>query len=584
MDNRSIAKSLETLADVLEIQGANAFRLRAYRTGAQVIAGSSESVADVIQSGEDLTKWQGVGKGVAQKCTELVQTGKLQQLEELFEEIPKSILDLLRIPNLGPKKVAAIFKELGITDLDALKEACEKNEVQKLKGFAAKTEKTILEGIDIARAGDKRSLWYDVDRIVDQLRNHLSQVESIEKMEFAGSYRRGKETVGDIDILVVAVDHNEVMDSLESYADHQKTLVRGDTKISTRLHSEIQIDLRVVPEKSFGAALQYFTGSQEHNVEVRKRAKAKKLKINEWGVFSVGSPAEEANDPNLEGWVAGITEKDVYAAIDCPWIDPNLREHHKEFQWADANEMPKLIELDDIRGDLHMHTNASDGTSSIMDMVQAAKSRGLKYIAITDHSKRVAVANGLDAKRVQKQWELIDKINEELGSKFKVLKSIECDILEDGSLDLPNEVLAKADWVMGSVHFGTKQSKKEITDRIVGAIQHPSISAISHPTGRILNRRPAYEIDMKEVISQAKANGKFLELNASPKRLDLNEVHLKMAIDAGVKIVISTDAHSPESLESMRCGIQQARRAGLEAANIANTLTWPKLKKLIGNY
>jgi len=582
MDNAKIAQQLDNLASLLEFQGANPFRLKAYRTGAQVIRDSAQSIADAVASHEDLTAWVGVGKSVAQKCIELVQTGTMQQLVEIQKEVPPTVLDLLRVPNLGPKKAAVLFKELQIENLEQLKRACQQNEVQKLKGFAAKTQQAILDGIAIAEQANQRMRWDQADQVVDALRMHLQDVPMLKRLEFAGSYRRGKETVGDIDILVVSDDHTIVMDRLGSFPDLASTIVRGGTKMSIRLENGFQVDLRVVPEISFGAALQYFTGSQTHNVELRHRAKQQNLKINEWGVFQIGSPAELENNPSLDGWVAGKEEQDVYQSVSLPWIDPHLRENREEFAWADADQLPKLLELEDIRGDLHMHSTATDGKNTIREMIQAAQALGLQYIAITDHSQRVAVAGGLDETRLLKQWKEIDILNAELGTQFTVLKSIECDIRENGDMDLSDDVLAEADWVMASVHFGIKQSRQEITDRILGAIEHPSVSAISHPTGRLLNRRPAYEVDMAAVISHAKKYGKFLELNASSKRLDLNDIHLSHARQAGVRIVISTDAHSTDGLASMRYGIIQARRAGLTQQHVVNTRSWPEIKAMIG--
>jgi DNA polymerase (family 10) len=581
MDNAKIAERLEHLASLLEFQGANPFRLKAYRQGAEAIRGSAVAVAKALESGEDLTAWDGIGSGVADKCRELVETGRLQQIQELEREIPPSVLDLLRVPNLGPKKAAQLFRELAIRDLDQLRLACEQQQVRALKGFAAKTEQAILEGIRIAAQANARMRINDADRWVAALRAHLESSDGVdlECLEFAGSYRRGKETVGDIDILAVSSQADRLMDRLAAFEGVASVIARGGTKLSVRLESGFQVDLRIVARQSFGAALQYFTGSQNHNVELRSRAKARQLKINEWGVFRLGSPAELANDPTLEGWVAGREEADVYAAVGLPWIDPRLREFRDEFAWADQQQLPALVQVADIQGDLHMHTTASDGEHSLREMVAAARQRGLKYIAITDHSQRVAVARGLDAARLRRQWAEIDLLNRELGDEFRVLKGIECDILEDGQMDLPDDVLAEADWVMASVHFGIKQSRQQITDRICGAIEHPSVSAISHPTGRLINRRPAYEVDIPAVIEHARRYGKFLELNASPKRLDLDDIHLRQARMAGVPIVISTDSHSGEGFDNLRFGVQQAQRGGLTAADVINTRPWPEIQQ-----
>lgn len=415
--------------------------------------------------------------------------------------------------------------------------------------------------------------WSDADEIAIELRAHLKSCPSIEQLELAGSYRRGKETIGDLDVLVVSSNVAEVMDCFGQFPSVKDVSARGDTKMSVRLENGFQIDLRVVPAKSFGASLQYFTGSKEHNVELRGRAKQRGLKINEWGVFRVDGDREE--------YLAGATEAEVYATLDMPVFPPELREARREFDWAEKGELPELIELDDIRGDLHMHTTETDGKASLEEMVAAAQQHGLKYIAITDHSKRVSMARGLNAERLRQQWDEIDKLNDKLGKSFTVLKGIECDILEKGGMDLPDDVLAEADWVLASIHYGQQQSRGEITKRILGALENPHVTAIAHPTGRLLNRREPYDVDLDAVFAAAKQHGKLLELNANPMRLDLNDVHCAAAKSHGIPIVISTDAHSVNGLDVMRFGILQARRGGLTKHDVANTRTWPQLKKLI---
>lgn len=578
MENGKIADRLEHLASLLEFEGANPFRLRAYRQGAEAIRASATAVAAAVEAGQDLTAWAGIGDSVAEKCRELVQTGQLQQIAELEQKIPPTVLDLLRVPNLGPKKAAVLFHDLGIVNLDQLREACQAQKVRGLKGFGAKTEALLLAGIEIAAQANLRWRINDADQMVHALREQLSACSELQRLEFAGSFRRGKETVGDLDLLALATDGAAVMDQLAGFGQVAQVIARGGTKLSVRLGNGFQVDLRLVGPKSFGAALQYFTGSQQHNVELRHRAKQRNLKINEWGVFRLGSPAEMANDPDLDGWVAGREEADVYAAVGLPWIDPRLRELRDEYAWADRDALPRLVQVTDIRGDLHMHTVASDGENTILEMAAAARERGLDYIAITDHSQRVSVAAGLTPERVLRQWEEIDRINGTLGGEFRILKSIECDILEDGRMDLPDDVLARADWVMASVHFGIKQSREQITARILGAIEHPSVSAISHPTGRLINRRPAYEVDIPAVIEHAAKHRKILELNASPKRLDLDDLHVRMARLAGVPIVISTDSHAVGGFENLRFGVQQAQRGGLTPEHVINTRSWPGIQ------
>ena len=575
MTNAQIADVFEQMADLLEFQGANAFRVRAYRNGARAIRDLPEAVSSMVEGGIDkLMAIDGIGKGVAEKCVTLVETGELPQLNALKEEVPESVLALMRVPGMGPKKAAVLFKELGIATLQQLKAACEAEQVRTLKGFGKKTEESILQGLSIAEAAGQRIYWADADEIASELKRHLSVCKSIEQLEMAGSYRRGKETVGDLDVLVVSEDADEVMDRFGDFENVAEVIGRGDTKMSIRLHTGFQIDLRVVPAESFGAALQYFTGSKEHNVVLRGRAKQRGLKINEWGVFRV--------DGDKETYIAGASEKDVYATLDLPVFPPELRESRGEFDLAETGELPKLIELSDIRGDLHMHTTETDGKASLEEMVEAAKKRGLKYIAITDHSKRVTMARGLDSQRLRKQWKEIDKLNKELGKSFTVLKGIECDILEKGGMDLPDDVLAEADWVLASVHYGQQQSQDQITERILGAVENPHVSAIAHPTGRLINRRDAYEVDLEQVFKAVKKHSKLLELNANPMRLDLNDIYCAAAKRHGIPIVINTDAHSTSGLDVMRYGILQARRAGLTKKDVANTKTWLQIKKLIG--
>ena len=576
MENGQISAQITKLADLLEFQGANSFKIRAYRRGARVIKDSTESFSTMAQSDPSvLLEIDGIGKGVAEKITQLIQEGEISEINEILETVPATVLDILRIPGLGPKKAAALYQELGIQTLEQLQAACEAGEVQKLKGFAAKTEQSILEGMAIATAANERIYWSEADQLASSLSSHLNQCESIGQLEFAGSYRRGRETVGDLDILVVSQDPASVMAHFGNYPDLEQIIVQGDTKMSIRVGNSFQVDLRVVEADAFGAALQYFTGSKDHNVEVRGRAKQLGMKINEYGVFQV--------DGDSETYIAGATESEVYEALGMPCFAPELREARTEFDWAAQNALPDLIEVAQIQGDLHMHTTATDGKASIEEMADAAQARGLKYIAITDHSQRVSVANGLDAERLLAQWKEIDAINAARDDNFLILKGIECDILESGSMDLPDEVLAQADWVIASVHFGQKQPRQQITDRITNALENPHVDIIAHPTGRLINRREAYEVDIDAVFQAAKENGKLLELNANPVRLDLHDVHCAMARERGIPIVISSDAHKISGLDVLPYGIKQARRGGLTAAHVANTLSWPELQKLLSN-
>jgi DNA polymerase (family 10) len=554
----------------LEFQGANPFRVRAYRNAARTIHDLGESAAEIVRDPHrDLTEFEGIGKDLAEKIATLVETGSLPMRDELLAEIPESVLDILRVPGLGPKKAAVLFKELEITNLDELRDACEAHRVRNLSGFGAKSEAAILQGLDIASEAGKRMRWADADKHIQSILSYLKASPAVKKITAAGSYRRGKDTVGDLDFVAVADNVEKAMDALAHYGGLAQIIARGDTKMSIRLTDGMQVDLRLVPEESYGAALQYFTGSKDHSIVLRGRAKDRGLKINEYGVF------------RGEKSIAGRTEEEVYAAMDLPLIPPELREARREFEWADAGELPDLIEAGDIRGDLHMHSTWTDGTVSIEEMAQAAKRRGLKYIAMTDHSQRVAMVNGLDPERLRAQWREIDELNERLEG-ITVLKGVEVDILERGGLDLPDDVLAEADWIVASLHYGHNQPREQITRRAIEALENPYVCVLGHPTGRMLLSRKPYEIDLDAVMKAAVENGKFLELNAHPKRLDLDDVACAAAKHRGVPIVISTDAHRPEGLDMIRYGILQARRGGLTKNDVVNTRTWPQIKKLLG--
>ncbi len=569
MNNRQIAEVFDELAHLLELRGENAFRVRAYRTGARTIAELTEPVSEILaDASRDLTNYAGIGSTLAEKCKTLVETGKLPQLEELKTTTPPVLIKLTRIPGLGIKKALALQQALNIQSLEELRAACVAHKVRELKGFAAKTEQLILDGLDIAEAASLRLRIDQADRLVTRLREHLEDCEAIEKLEFAGSYRRGQETVGDIDVLVVSSNAQSVMDLLQTVPGIVSTIARGDTKMSIRVDEQFQVDLRVVAGESFGAALQYFTGSKEHNVAIRSRARKLGMTVNEYGVARLDAP---------DKIFAGRTEEELYQALGLQWIPPELREGRREIEWAEAGgSPPRLIELSDIIADLHMHTTASDGNHSIDEMAAAAKQCGLQFIAITDHSKRVSMARGLDESRLLEQWKSIDEFNSRSDDGFRVLKGIECDILEAGPMDLADEVLAQADWVIASVHYGQKQSRQQITDRILGALANPHVDIIAHPTGRLIGSRPPYDVDMDAMIQAAVEHHKALELNASPMRLDLSETNLMAAVAAGVPIAIDTDAHSIDGLQVMHYGVMQARRALIEKDQVINTWSLEK--------
>lgn len=569
MQNAEIARQFEALADLLEIQGANPFRLRAYRNAARTISGLSESIQDIVKENpSDLQELPGIGKDLAEKISTIVETSTLPQLDDLKEEVPADVVRMLDIPGIGPKKVAFLFKELSIQSLDDLKAAAENGVIAEQKGFGKKTEQIILEGLEhLSQAGNRVRLA-EAKTQSDAIIDDLGQLDSVSQISEAGSCRRRKETVGDLDILVTSSQPNEVMDALADHELVNKVLARGDTKQRVRLNSGLELDLRVVPEESYGAALLYFTGSKEHNIVLRRRSQEKGLKLNEYGLFK------------KDKLVSGKTEEEVYQTLDLPWIPPEIREDRMEFDAADKNELPKLLELKDIRGDLHMHTTATDGTASIQEMAEGALAKGYQYIAITDHSKRVTMANGLDAKRLRVHWKAIDKIQEKVPD-IQILKGIECDILEDGSMDLPDDVLSEADWVIAVLHYGLKQPQDQINRRLLNAIQNPHVSILGHLSGRLIGKRPGADLNYGAILKAAADHGTMLEINAHPMRLDIDDIHAARAKELGIPIVINTDAHSVKGFDVMQYGVYQARRAGLTKKDVANTKTWKQFQKLL---
>jgi DNA polymerase (family 10) len=582
MTNDAIAAVFDHVADLIEYQGGNVFRVRAYRKAARSIGSLVESLASVrADASRSLTDLDGIGADLAGKIEILLDTGRLPLLEELEREVPAVAFELMRVPGLGPKKVKTLIEALTIDSLDGLERACRDGRVAGVKGFGAKTQAAILDNIAFAKSPEHdRMLWADADAIVQGLIAWMRGCPEVRRVEGAGSWRRGRETVGDLDLLVESTDPKAVTERLRSWPETSAVLLEGDTKTSVRGPHDVQIDMRVVDADAFGAAWQYFTGSKEHNVALRARARDRGLSINEYGVTRL------TTDTTGKGAsIAGRTEEEVYRAVGLPWIPPEIREGGDEIALAERDALPDLVTLADMRGDLHMHTTATDGEDTLADMVRAAVTRGLRYIAITDHGQRVTMARGLDRKRLLHQWGEIDRLNESLAASgpppLVVLKGIEVDMLEKGGLDLPDDVLEQADWVVASLHYGQGQPRERITARIVEALENPNVDVIGHPTGRLINRRPAYDVDIAAVIETAARTGTFLEINANPWRLDLDDRHAAAAKRAGVRLVISTDAHSTHGLDVMRCGVLQARRAGLTAADVVNTRTLAGLKKLM---
>ncbi|MDG1894591.1 MAG: DNA polymerase/3'-5' exonuclease PolX [Fuerstiella sp.] len=568
MKNDQIAAVFEQLSDLLEIQEANPFRIRAYRSAGRTIGSTAESFASLVEEDADLTQFSGIGKDLAKQIVEVVMTGQHAQLAELKEQIPPGVVDMLRIRGVGPKKVAVFYNKLNLQSLDQLKAAAQAGELSALKGFGKKTEQSILDNIDLAAEAGKRISIAEARTAAEAIVEDLRQLKSVTQTAVAGSCRRRRETCGDLDVLATSSDATAAMDRLAEHSLVDSVLQRGDTKQRVRLKSGVELDLRVVADSSYGASMQYFTGSKEHNVVVRQRAKDLGLKVNEYGVFQ----GDEQ--------IAGATEEDVYAALNLPWIPPELRENRREFELAAAGDMPRLVEVSDVKGDLHMHTTASDGAASILEMAEAAKSRGLKYIAITDHSKRVSMANGLDAARLRTHWDDIRAAREQIDG-IELLCGIECDILEDASMDLDDDVLAEADWVVAVLHYGLQQPRAQIMKRLLAAIQNPNVNIIGHPTGRLVDKREGADINMTEMLKAAADHGVMMEINAHFKRLDLDDVHAAAARDLGIPIVISTDAHSVNGFDVLQYGVDQGRRAGLTKEDVANTKTWSQFKKLL---
>ncbi|MGR8953215.1 MAG: DNA polymerase/3'-5' exonuclease PolX [Gammaproteobacteria bacterium] len=566
--NHDIASIFEEIADLLEIGQANPFRIRAYRNAARTVQGLGEEVRDLIDAGYDLDQLPGIGEALAEKMTEIVHTGKCQALETLRREGGKGLVELLHIPGLGPKRVAALFHELGVQTPQQLLRAIKDGRLRQLHGFGEKTEQHFLDLLQVHARQERRFKLAVAAQYAQALVAYLREAKEVEEIVIAGSYRRCKETVGDLDILATTSQARSVVERFTGYDEVREVLSQGSTRSTVILQNGLQVDLRVVKPESFGAALHYFTGSKQHNIAIRRRGQQRGLKINEYGVFK--------GDVS----VAGRTEESVYASVGLPYIPPELRENSGEIEAAEAGRLPRLVELDDLKGDLHVHTKATDGRNTLEEMAQAAKQIGLSYIAITEHSKRLTVAHGLDEKRLLQQIDEIDRLNEKIQG-ITVLKGIEVDILEDGRLDLPDTILARLDLVIGAVHSQFHLSRAKQTARILKAMDRPHFTLLAHPSGRLLERREPYDVDMARVIHQAGERGCFLELNAHPERLDLLDTHCRMAREAGVRVSINSDAHSIADLANLKYGIGQARRGWLEKNDVLNTLPLEALRRLL---
>jgi DNA polymerase (family 10) len=566
--NNDIAAIFDEIADCLEIEGENPFRIRAYRNAARTVSGLGSELKDMAAADEDLTKLPSIGKELAAKIHEILETGTAKALIKLHQRIPKTLIDILKLPNLGPKRVRILYRDLKIKNLEQLAKAARKGRVRALEGFGEKTEKDILEAIEARAQKEKRYKIVAVKPTVDSLIDFLKEVSGVIDVVAAGSYRRSRETVGDLDILVTARKNSPVMKRFVEYDAIDKVLSSGATRSSVVLRSGLQVDVRLVAQSSFGAALQYFTGSKDHNIAIRRLGQQRGLKINEYGVF------------RFEKRVAGRTEASVYRSVDLPCIPPELRENRGEIQAAGDNRLPQLIERKDLKGDLHLHTRATDGRNSLEEMALAAKKHGLKYIAVTEHSDRLKVAGGLDPPRLMQQIEEIERLNDQLKGIW-ILKGLEVEILKDGTLDLPDAVLARLDLVVGTVHSYFNMPLDKQTERILRAMDHRYFSMLAHPTGRLIDEREPYQVDMTRIIRKARDRGCFLELNSNPRRLDLYDIYCQAAKAEGVLVSINSDAHGINDFSYLAFGVGQARRGWLEKDDVLNTRPLAKLRKLL---
>jgi len=567
MQNQAIAAMFNDIADMLEIKGESPFRITAYRRAARALEEMGEDIGAVAARGmKDLLKIPGIGKGTAEKILEFLERGTCAYYEELRTSLPAGLTTLMSIPEIGPKTALLLHEKLGIGTIEQLEQAAKGGQVRTLPRMGAKTEENILRGIALIRRTKERQPIGRVLPLAQEIVDALRALKEVKELSLAGSLRRMRETIGDIDIVVTSVAPERVMETFVALPRVKQVLAKGPTKSSVLLDSGIQADVRVVEPASFGAALQYFTGSKDHNVKVRERAVRRGLKVNEYGVFRV------KDDRRL----AGRTEDEVYQAVGLPWIPPEIREDQGEVELAEKGALPRLIALEDIRGDLQMHTRWSDGTEPAERMARAAKERGYEYIAITDHSQSLKFVGGVPVDELRANAKTCRRLTDRLG--IAVLMGTECDILPDGRLDYPDDVLAGLDVVVASVHTRFKMPRDEMTARLIRAMEHPHVDIIGHPTGRLLGQRDAYEVDMERLVEAAARTGTALEINASPDRLDLSDAHARLARERGVRLVISTDAHSRYELRFMAYGIGVARRAWVEPRHVLNTLSLQDLQ------
>ncbi|UJS17167.1 MAG: DNA polymerase/3'-5' exonuclease PolX [Candidatus Jettenia sp.] len=564
MKNHEIAALFERIANVLELKGENAFRINSYRKAARILGDVTEDIEILAREGK-LKDIPGIGESMAEKIMEYIHTGKMSKYDEVMKEISEETITLMQIPGLGPKTVAMLNKKLGIVSLSDLEKALQEGKLKGLFGIGDKKIQNIMRGIELFKTSQQRipiGMAYPVVKGIIEVLKHHSQTKDIQS---AGSLRRMKETVGDIDILATGTHGEDIVKSFVTMRGVTQILAAGDTKGSVRVEEGVQVDLRVVREDEFGSALQYFTGSKEHNVHLREIAKKKGYKINEYGIFKDNKR------------IGGSREEEIYKALGMDWIPPELRENKGEIEAAQEGKLPNLIKLSDIKGDLHNHSNWSDGNSTFEEMAKRAMDMGYKYLVVSDHSQSLHVANGLKEEELLEEIEEIDNLNKKLKG-FTLLKATEVDIMADGSIDFPDKLLEKLDVVIASIHSGFKQEKKKITERMIAAIRNPYVNIIAHPTGRLIGKREGYEVDLDKVMEACVETGTALELNCYYDRLDLNDSNCKKAKETGVMIAISTDAHHVDQMWMIELGVGIARRGWLEAKNVINTFLLHDLK------
>jgi DNA polymerase (family 10) len=570
MHNQEISKLFFEIADYLELEGV-AFKPFAYRKVALNLENFEKDVGEIYREKglEGLRIIPGVGEGIGKAIEEYLKTGKIKQLKELKNKMPLKVEELLKVEGLGPRKIKVLYEKLGIKNLKDLEKEAKNHKISPLFGFGEKTEQNILQSLDFLKQSKGRFLLGEVLPVARIIIKRLQNIKEVSKVNYAGSLRRQKETIGDIDILAVSSNPKKTADFFVSMPEVEKVWAKGDTKCSVRLKYGFDADLRLVSEKSFGSALQYFTGSKEHNIATRKIAIEKGLKLSEYGIFKG------------EKYIAGKTEEDVYKVLGLDYIDPEIREDDGEIQASLETKLPKLVELKDIKGDLHCHSDYGGITErdSMEVMCKKAISLGYEYIGISDHTEFLKIESGLSGKQLLKQHNEISKLNKKYEGKIKILHGCETNILENGSVDISDKVLEKLDYVIAGVHSSMKLSRKEMTERIIKAMENPHIDIISHPTGRLIGKRDEYEMDFDKILEVAKKTGTILEINSSPIRLDLNGFYVRRAISAGIKLIINTDSHQKDQMDLMEYGIGQARRGWAEKTDIANTLPVSELLK-----